>query len=75
MLYITIIILLSLLARPPVLFCNHEVPNGIFSIDFETANDYRIAHAQLVLTVYSLIKPAKMYFRPDFHRHSWNQLW
>lgn len=26
----------------------------------------RIAHARLVLSVYSLIKPAKMYFRPDF---------
>ena len=49
-----------------MLFCNHEVSNGIFSIDFETANDYRIAHARLVLSVYSLIKPAKMYFRPDF---------
>ena len=26
----------------------------------------RIARARLVLSVYSLIKPAKMYFRPDF---------
>ena len=47
-----------------------------FAIDFETANDYqnsacsvgvvRFVDGEEKDSVYSLIKPAKMYFRPDF---------
>ena len=46
-----------------------------FAIDFETANDYqnsacsvgvvRFVDGEEKDSVYSLIKPAKMYFRPD----------
>ena len=59
-----------------MLFYNHEVTNGIFSIDFETANDYQNSECSVGIvrfvdgeekdSVYSLIKPAKMYFRPVF---------
>ena len=47
-----------------------------FAIDFETANDYQNSACSVGIvrfvdgeekdSVYSLIKPAKMYFRPDF---------
>ncbi|MCR5764878.1 MAG: 3'-5' exonuclease [Treponema sp.] len=47
-----------------------------FAIDFETANDYQNSACSVGVvrfvdgvekdSVYSLIKPAKMYFRPDF---------
>ena len=47
-----------------------------FAIDFETANGYKNSACSVGIvrfvdgvekdSVYSLIKPAKMYFRPDF---------
>ena len=47
-----------------------------FAIDFETANGYKNSACSVGVvrfvdgvekdSVYSLIKPAKMYFRPDF---------